>query len=75
MGKAQYKLWQHTDLTIDVVAGRELAFLRDTRGQKDLLSDLRFVSDKEVSKLTAAWWYELQLITLKILTINIRWLL
>ena len=26
MGKAQYKLWQHTDLTIDVVDGRGASF-------------------------------------------------
>nr|WP_241879590.1 DUF779 domain-containing protein [Psychrobacter sp. PraFG1]UNK06413.1 DUF779 domain-containing protein [Psychrobacter sp. PraFG1] len=26
MGKAQFELWQHTDLTIDVVAGRGASF-------------------------------------------------
>lgn len=26
MGKAQYELWQHTDLTIDVVNGRGASF-------------------------------------------------
>lgn len=26
MGKSQYKLWQHTDLTIDVVNGRGASF-------------------------------------------------
>lgn len=26
MGKAQHKLWQHTDLTIDVVKGRGASF-------------------------------------------------
>ncbi len=46
MGKAQYELWQHTDLTIDAVAGRGASFsLEIPEGKRFIVrSDVCFVA-------------------------------
>ena len=45
MGKAQYQLWQHTDLIIDVIDGRGASFSLEIPEGK------RFIVRSEVCKV------------------------
>lgn len=51
MGAAQYKLWQHTDLTIDVVDGRGASFsLEIPEGKRFIVRSEVCAIDDETAK-------------------------
>ncbi len=54
IGAAQFELWEHTQLTVDVVPGRGAGFSAEAPEGVRFLTRSRVFTDAEVAELTAA---------------------
>jgi uncharacterized protein (DUF779 family) len=54
IGAAQFELWQHTQLTVDVVPGRGAGFSAEAPEGVRFLTRSRVFTDAEVAELAAA---------------------
>lgn len=58
MSKDQFEYWQHTHLTIDVVAGRGSSFSLEIPYGKRFHVRSRLFTENELSELTPVWFFE-----------------
>lgn len=58
MSKDQFEYWQHTHLTIDVVAGRGSSFSLEIPYGKRFHVRSRLFTENELKELTPVWFFE-----------------